>query len=151
MNPILIKLAKELRRHPWLAEHTRVFGSAVTRPDEAHDLDIGLVISSAEANLPKCQSVMSALLGSARARYGYFDPFLLVEGDDRSQDQLWVRNATATGWTIAKKSRALASQIRAGEAFGSWFERVITPGAQADTQNPVQPGSKSTARRARPG
>lgn len=152
MKSEIISIAKGIRRHPWLAERILVFGSAVTRPDEARDLDLCLVVSSDDSISPRLPGFMGSLLATARQRYGSFDPFMLREGysPGHIKDQLWVRNDEATGWIKSKNAKAVMVDIRAGEVFGTWFDRVVNPRLNPDTLAPFEPGAEARSRGVRP-
>jgi hypothetical protein len=136
MQPNLIKIASLLRENT-LCDHIFVFGSAVVRPDEANDLDVGLILAPGEIKTETVRAFTGALIHIARQFYGSFDPFVLLE----KTGKLWVRNDEATGWVMAKNAKKLAADIGHGEPFPAWFERVITPRLKSDLTASTEKGA----------
>lgn len=133
MNPALLTLAQQLRKQP-LCEHVLVFGSSVTRPDEAADLDIGVVGTLNVMARKDMQNFQHRLLVSARENYGLLDPFVLVAP---GPVKLWGRNDEASGWMRAKQAKAIAKDILSGEPFLAWFERVVQPRLAIEPSEPM--------------
>lgn len=121
MRSDLLTLAQHLHALPNI-EHVRVFGSAVTRPDTAGDLDLALCPPPGTLKDPSMQATIGELLQAARRWYGALDPFVLT-----AQGTLNVRSDDANRWQLAKNAHALALAIQQGEPFPAWYARVITP------------------------
>jgi hypothetical protein len=99
----------------------RVFGSARTRPDEARDLDLCLVLPGPVIHNSPEMDALTHFLGAARARLGWLDCFALIGR------ALMVRNPDASDWVNARHAKALKEAIAEGEPFATWYDRVVRP------------------------
>lgn len=121
MRPELLSLAQHLHGLPhW--EHLCVFGSAVSQPDTAVDLDVGLLPPKGQMNTPTMQATIASLLQAARRWYGDFDPFALTP-----KGTLYARSDDAQRWQPAKQATALRAALEQGEPFQAWYDRVVLP------------------------
>lgn len=105
-----------LDKTPKLMSSSVVFGSAVSTPYQANDLDVAFVIPRKYefGDLDKYRRLLKAgALGTPR--YGQFDLFLLFD------DCMWVRNGDCLGFERAKNSKSIRKTIISeAQPWGSW-------------------------------
>lgn len=131
MNPLLLSLCREIRALPQ-ADDLMVFGSMLDRPDTAGDLDLALNDSEYWGRSERTTLVNSLLrLGQyGGPYYGGLDVFVVTP------ETLLVRDEECHTLVVATRARELRKAIAQGEAFGTWYERVVVPRLMA-AQEPV--------------
>lgn len=109
-----------LDKNPKLMSSSVVFGSAVSTPHQAGDLDVAFVVPRRYefGDLDKYRKLLRA---GARGtpRYGLFDLFLVFD------DCVWVRNGDCLGFERAQNSRSIRKAIiSSSEPWDTWRTRV---------------------------
>lgn len=132
-QPIIDSLLRRIQNSE-IKERVTVFGSVARGTPNPRDLDVWIDMSDTKLNGNPPNSV-SAFLGLAKAFPGYFDPFV------QFQNTTIVRNANCNGWTRAKNSKSIKTQV---EKEGVSFATVIQQrGIKAKTSPSPRLGSPS--------
>lgn len=119
LSPEISAVVFVLDKFP-LIEQATVFGSLLTNPQAAGDVDIAFVINAPmpDNGLDPYRRVLRA--GAyGTPRYGYLDVFLDF------QDALWVRNDDCLGFVRAKGARDLRKAIARGVSWSDWRPGVV--------------------------
>lgn len=122
MDRTLVDIALVLNAHP-LASRLQIFGDARIRPDEAEVLQLGLVANPHEIDTPAFLSLRQLLLTTARRSGRVLKPLVLLDKPDgallapKGSDDLWEKVPASL----------LSRELRGGEPFSAWMDRVISP------------------------
>lgn len=124
MRTTLLSLCREVRALPG-SNDLVVFGSMLSRPDTAGDLDVAL---NRPENLDHWPSEVRKLIDGLLRLGAYGGPYygdldLFVD----TPDALMVRDGDCRSMVWAKHARGLRKSIATGEAFGPWYDREVAP------------------------
>jgi hypothetical protein len=121
MNDTLKNILKILNNSKFakFKEHMKIFGSITTDKPEPNDIDIMLDYSEFKGSVHEPNSIpdINIFLSLARKYYGYVDVFVRVG------KKLYVRDDTASGWIIAKKSKQIWND---SVKYGKTLDKVLS-------------------------
>ena len=122
LSPAISAVVTVLDSLPVVKEST-VFGSLLSSPETAADVDIAFVVDApyAQVGIDRYRRVLRA--GAyGTPRYGLLDVFACFS------DQVWVRNGDCLGFTRAKNARALRQAMAQGQPWEQWRQGVRLAG-----------------------
>lgn len=130
LSTSISNVIEHLDRSP-LTSQCVVFGSLLSAPSEAQDVDIAIMIEA-----PFSNQALDAFRPLLRAgaygtpRYGLLDVFVCFS------DCTWVRDGDCRGFTVAKNARALRANIKkSGQPWHEWRRSVQTAHEAAQKQD----------------
>lgn len=122
LSPSLSAVVAMLDSLP-ITRQATVFGSLLSSPESAGDVDIAFVVDAPYAQVgidPHRRVLRAGAYGTPR--YGLLDVFVCFS------DQVWVRNDECLGFTRARNARVLRQAIARGQPWEQWRQGVRLAG-----------------------